>query len=369
MKRLVVFCDGTWQKLDNDYPTNVVKMAQAVRSFDKDGIPQIVYYGEGIGTDELVNKLGAGTLAAAFGWGIDEKIQDAYRFLCSNYDPDDEIYLFGFSRGAYTVRCLAGLIYCSGLLQREFIRKVPEAYRLYRDRDPKTRPMKGEKSVRFRQQHGEHVDIKVLGCWDTVGSLGVPDLIPILSIDDRINEKYKFFDTTINPKIQHAFHATAIDEIRKVFDVTPMEHHPDCSPDQVKQVWFPGGHGCVGGGTKETRGLSDAALVWMMEQVGNLELALDVTKIEDHIELNHNTPFENNFDFPVSLAGEISRVVQCNFADLHDSVKKRWNTNVLYKPKNLSHFKKDFKSWKSNQVQNLKGNDEPTALHRECTGT
>ena len=106
MKRLIVCCDGTWQKLANSCPTNVVKIAQAIKPVASDGTPQIVFYDEGIGTGDEINRITGG----AFGWGIDQNIQDAYRFLCLNYEAGDEIYLFGFSRGAYTVRSLAGLL-------------------------------------------------------------------------------------------------------------------------------------------------------------------------------------------------------------------------------------------------------------------
>jgi uncharacterized protein (DUF2235 family) len=317
---------------------------------DNDNIPQIVYYGEGIGTEHSDTKVwGSEIWEGALGWGIDEKIKDAYRFLCLNYSPKDEIYLFGFSRGAYTVRCLAGLIYNSGLLQREFIRKIPEAYALYRDRNKDSHPTKGEKAILFRKQHGasvEPVGIKVLACWDTVGSLGIPDLIPYFPLDNLFNAKYEFFDTEINPKIERAFHATAVDEPRKTFNVTGMQHNSKCSPDQVKQVWFPGGHGCVGGGTADTRGLSDAALLWMMRQVEELGLGLDTTKIEGGIAPKYDTPFDCKPDFLSALGGEISRTIQCDFSSLHDSVKKRWRADLEYRPKNLYRFNEDFKAWK-----------------------
>jgi uncharacterized protein (DUF2235 family) len=341
MKRLIVCCDGTWQQLESPYPTNVVKMAQAIQPVDEKGIHQLVYYGEGIGTDDLVSKVGGG----AFGWGIDNKIQDAYCFLCLNYEDGDEIYLFGFSRGAYTVRCLAGLIYCSGLLQRQFIRKIPEAYDLYRDRDPATKPS-GSDSVLFRQSHGENVFITALGCWDTVGSLGIPDLIPDFPLDDLLNKKYEFFDTTINRKIQKAFHATAIDEIRKVFNVTLMESSPQRNPDQVTQVWFPGTHGCVGGGIEETRGLSDAALIWMMQQVEVLGLALDKTYVEDGINPKYDTPFDNSPQGTFKLTGTILREIKGDFSNLHDSVKERWQDSKLnYRPENLQKFQLQLNTW------------------------
>jgi uncharacterized protein (DUF2235 family) len=107
MKRLIVCCDGTWQSLANVDPTNVAKLARAVKlKSEKDNIPQILYYDDGVGTNGLIDRI----MGGAFGKGLDLVIADAYRFLCMNYSIGDEIYFFGFSRGAYTVRSLAGLI-------------------------------------------------------------------------------------------------------------------------------------------------------------------------------------------------------------------------------------------------------------------
>lgn len=333
MKRLVVCCDGTWQNLSCPHPTNVVKMAQMVQPTGPDGIPQIVFYDEGIGSSQGIEKLGSG----AFGWGIDKNIQDAYRFLCLNYYPGDEIYLFGFSRGAYTVRSLAGLIYCSGLLERCHIRKAPEAYRLYRDRT--TKP--GDQAARlFRSQYGESVPITLMGCWDTVGALGIPDQIPFVPFDDWINAQYKFHDTTLNQQIQTALHAVAIDEHRQVFDVTPMQQSPHRRDRQVYQNWFVGTHGCVGGGTLENQGLSDIPLLWMVEQMHQLGLGLtlDPTKAENGIEPNSLTIFDSSAEILYALTGLHQRKIG-SFADVHSSVKQRWqHFQPAYRPKNLKPF-------------------------------
>lgn len=345
-RRLVVCCDGTWQDLDQGYPTNVVKMAQAIKlldSNDNNHIHQVVYYDEGLGTkqmdgDSIINtliKVGGGAL----GLGIDHKIQDAYRFLSMNYEAEDEIYLFGFSRGAYMVRCLAGLIYNSGLLHREFVRKIPEAYELYREKQNPDNAPNGKNAIAFRNKYGEQVPIKALCCWDTVASLGIPNFIHLLKLDEKFNERYRFFDDKVNPTIEHAIHAVAIDEIRKVFDVTRME---SSKPGQVTQVWFPGGHGCVGGGSVEERGLSDGALEWMIEQVEKLGLALDKTHIEDGIRSSYDAPFDNTLKFPYTLGGENLREVTDTFADLHESVKKRWcDPKCHYRPKNLMRFEEE----------------------------
>ncbi|MFW5756654.1 MAG: DUF2235 domain-containing protein [Tangfeifania sp.] len=330
MKRLTVCCDGTWQKLASSCPTNVIKIAQAVKNTADDGVAQIVFYDEGIGTENFANKIAGG----AFGWGLDKNIRDAYRFLCLNYSPGDEIYLFGFSRGAYTVRSLAGMIYCAGLLNRSAIRSAPAAYELYRDRSIKP---SHQQALHFRKTHGERVPITLLACWDTVGSLGVPDQIPWLPINEWINGKYKFHDTTLNPMVRNAFHAVAIDELRKVFDVTLMNKNPD-TPDQVlKQAWFPGDHSCIGGGCEENCGLSDGSLSWMIKQIKdqNLGLDLDAARIPTGLKPDHSIDFDNCPSGFYRLTGKKERDLTCSFEDLHESVKKRWRDRRDYRPVNL----------------------------------
>ncbi|OKH38305.1 hypothetical protein NIES2119_09700 [[Phormidium ambiguum] IAM M-71] len=327
MKRLVICCDGTWQNLKSPYPSNVVKLAQAVKPIASDGVPQIVFYDEGIGT-EYQKVLGGAT-----GLGIDKNIEDGYRFLSLNYVNGDEIYMFGFSRGAYTVRSLAGMIYCSGLLDRPHVTKTHEAYELYRNRGIKPRD---KIAVNYRQTFGGRVPITLLGCFDTVGSLGIPGLAPFKKFHDQLNRRYRFHDTTLNQFIQNALHAVAIDEIREVFDVTPMKPHPDAKNQRVIQKWFPGEHGCVGGGTEEHSGLSDAALKWMIDSVGNLGLNLefDITAIPTGINPNYECEFKNNPGF-FKLAGIKFREVSDAIEDLHESAIYRLKNRRDYRPKNL----------------------------------
>ena len=342
MKRLIVCCDGTWQKLSSDYPTNVVKIAQAIKHQASGDIPQIIFYDEGVGTgDDLVDRIFGG----AFGWGIDQNIQDAYRFLCLNYDQGDQIYLNGFSRGAYTVRSLAGLIYCSGLLHRHKIRETPTAYNLYRARD--IHPEHPD-AIRFRQKNAVHLEnntpvpITFLGCWDTVGSLGIPDLVPWLPVNRWINEKYKFHDTTLSPIIQNARHAVAIDEMRKVFDVTPMVKSSKNIAQNLRQVWFPGDHSCVGGGIEEQSGLSDGALKWMIDESGvtdginpNPKIAFD-NKLQEIFKLT-GVHLNNELQEIFKLTGVHLRRVDENEEDLHQSVIERWSAlGEYYRPQNLA---------------------------------
>lgn len=335
MKRLIVCCDGTWQKLESGYPTNVVKIAQAIKTVDDQGIHQLVFYDEGIGTESKFYKLFGG----AFGWGIDRNIRDGYQFLSLNYEPGDEIYLFGFSRGAYTVRSLAGFIYISGLVSRHDIRQVPTAYELYRTlgRNPDA-----PKLVKFREEHSTRPEITLLGCWDTVGALGVPNLIPVLPLDQGINEKYRFHNTTLCANILNAAHAVAIDEKRKSFEATLMQPCTTCPHEQMlHQTWFPGGHGSVGGGTEETSGLSDAALRWMINHAQNLGLAMDVNAIPTGINCDPTTPFGDGrngiFKYGQPLIRNISTP-----ADFDTSVKLRWQQLPKYRPENLVPFRDVF---------------------------
>ncbi|MEH2061421.1 MAG: DUF2235 domain-containing protein [Nostoc sp.] len=327
MKRIVICCDGTWQQLTSLYPSNVVKLAQSVKSTASDGVTQIIFYDEGIGTENQK------VLGGATGLGIDKNIEDCYRFLSLNYVEGDEIYLFGFSRGAYTVRSLAGMIYCSGLLDRPHVTKAHEAYELYRNRGIKP---KDNTAVEYRETYGDRVPITLLGCFDTVGALGIPG-IPVFSrLSEQLNKRYRFHDTTLNKCIHNALHAMAIDEIREIFDVTPMKKHPDAENQRVIQKWFPGVHGCVGGGTQEHSGLSDAALQWMIDSIGVLGLGLDLdpSVIPTGINPNYECDFKNDAGF-FKLAGIKLRDVGDVIEDIHESTIKRLKSRKDYRPKNL----------------------------------
>ena len=348
MKQLIVCSDGTWQKITSPYPTNVVKITQAIAS----NPDNLVFYGEGIGTGNWIDRISGGL----FGWGIDKNIQDAYRFLCLNYAPGDRIYLFGFSRGAYTVRSLVGLIRSIGMLPRQGVRKIPQAYKIYQDAKGKYVD-KGELTresvkvrelddlVKFRQQmavefgtdYQEIIPITLLGCWDTVGALGIPRLSWLPSFIDRFfNDKYQFHNTKLSSTIQSALHAVSIDEHRKAFLPTQMKPAQD---GQLTEVWFPGGHGGVGGGTLANSPLSNQALLWMMEEVERLNLGLtfDRSKIEDGFKTDANIRTNDESKFPFFKG---MRLIPPD-ASLHPSVFQRWKSCSWYRPRNLveSHGK------------------------------
>jgi uncharacterized protein (DUF2235 family) len=273
-KRLVVCCDGTWNTPDEvrggrPCPTNVAKIAAAVVTpRDGEGVEQRVYYHRGVGTGRLDHFTGG-----AFGWGLSRNVQDAYMFLVENWDdPADEIFLFGFSRGAYIARSVAGFIRNSGLLKARWARKLDTAYELYRDRTHATHPNAMESQL-FRKSFSSEVRIKFIGVWDTVGALGIPiDSLGIHVLSDR----WKFHDVKLSTSVDNAFHAIAIDERRRPFTPAIWEQQPGAMHvmQRLEQVWFPGVHSDVGGGYPQA-GLSDVALEWMGQRARQCDLAID----------------------------------------------------------------------------------------------
>ncbi len=271
MANLIVCCDGTWNTPDQEdngqpAPTNVFKLHGALAPSDAGGAPQHAYYRAGVGTSgNLMDK----ALGGALGVGLGQDIKSAYNWLRQTFDPDtSQIFLFGFSRGAYTVRSLAGMIGRCGLLIHDD--DTPEVkrwadidavYELYRG--PK---QLAEQKIKHYTRHDD-VTIHFMGVWDTVGALGIPDELPIDFIYRR--KDARFHDTQLGDNVRCARHAVAIDERRLTFAPT-LWSNP--RPDRVKQVWFPGVHGDLGGSYAE-RGLGDIALQWMINEAQAEDLA------------------------------------------------------------------------------------------------
>lgn len=280
MKRIIVCCDGTWNSDDtqtND--TNVAILARSIHgSQETGGALQIVLYLRGVGTTGL--KIGT-LIDGAVGIGVDDNIRSAYQFICQNYLPGDEIYLFGFSRGAFTARSLAGLITSCGILYRESLGALPSAWVYYRSPKPHA-PSAFVDRYRVRT----HADpaISFLGVWDTVGSLGIPG--GLLAAGNKA--KFAFHDTSPSPLVKRAVQALAIDEHRR--DFTPTFWTGTAPPGAaIQQVWFAGAHSDVGGGYV-TRKLADIPLVWMARQAEATGLALDWTCLPDPATLDPTAP-------------------------------------------------------------------------------
>jgi uncharacterized protein (DUF2235 family) len=302
MKRLVIFCDGTWNKMSAEQPTNVLIGAQLVLPVDAFGTSQVTYYDEGVGTTGgRVSTM----LAGAFGWGLLDKIEAAYRFLIFNYEPGDEVFIFGFSRGAYTARSLAGLIRKCGIVPRSHAGKIREIFEFYKDAG--THPDSDEAQRRrmalspatvlkesdrqWRLDHGADPSevaaarpliVRYIGVWDSVGALGIPQHLSINGLF-KLGKKYQFHDTELSSTVRAARHAVAIDEDRLSFTPTKWSNldtlnATTATGDKYRQVWFPGDHGSVGGGG-EIRGLSNDALIWILEGAEAEGLALNKSAI------------------------------------------------------------------------------------------
>jgi len=270
VKRVIVCADGTWNS--DDAPaakhTNVYKLYKALAPRAGD-VVQVAFYQDGVGTDgSRIDRLVGG----AFGRGLSENVQACYRFLVDSYEPGDELFLFGFSRGAYTARSLAGLVRNAGVLRREHRDRVHEAYELYRDRGDDTHPNSARaREFRARWAREDVTPIACLGVWDTVGSLGIPTDGPLGRYS---REKYSFHDVALSGQVRNAFHALAIDERRKPFAPSLWAVDTPADRQRVEQVWFAGSHSNVGGGYAEC-GPSDHALRWMIERAGECGLAFD----------------------------------------------------------------------------------------------
>lgn len=352
MKRLILCCDGTWNSADQEdkgtpCPTNVVKLGYRVAKRDG-SIPQIVYYDQGVGTGNVLDHLTGG----AFGQGLEENIHDAYRFLVANYEPGDELYLFGFSRGAYTARSIAGMVRKCGVLRREFVQHYRDAIALYRSEHRPT----DAAAVKFRKDYSvsgdDAIKIRFIGVWDTVGALG----IPLRGLRGLTRGKHQFHDTELSGVVENACHALAIDERRAPFAPTLWLHKP--KPGQtVEQVWFCGVHSDIGGGYPEC-GLSDITLGWMIGKARGVGLVFDSAAMQAHpLRPDPMAPLHNSKTGLYRLTVGIDRAVGRAVANpdepesatgrddptqsVHESVRVRWDSDTAYRPPELlAYFKR-----------------------------
>jgi uncharacterized protein (DUF2235 family) len=303
-KRLVICCDGTWNSLGQPAPTNVGQLQQLVAPADPDGTEQRVYYHEGVGTGKMWDRLTGG----AFGVGLSANVKDAYRFVAENYEPDDELFFFGFSRGAYTARSTVGLIRNCGVLRPGELGRLEEAYGLYRARDRVTSGPDSPRAREFRAQYAreDRTPIRFVGVWDTVGALGIPlsggRLIHLL------NKRWQFHDMELTSIVQSAFQALAVDEHRKSF--SPAVWAPSKAvPGRIReQVWFAGAHSDVGGGYQQPA-LSNLALRWMADRADQCGLVFEKDAFEYLAARNELGELHNSLKAFYRWFGSANRVI------------------------------------------------------------
>ncbi len=334
-KRIVICADGTWNRpeknLKNDFATNVLRLARAIQPVGEDENSQQVFYDWGVGSyyDPLIG--------GATGKGLNKNVMDDYRYIIQNYSPGDDLFLFGFSRGAFTIRSLCGLINNCGILKRPDARLIQTAFNHYKKPGKDYSPS-GQKSVEFRRAHAHPSrEIKFVGVWDTVGALGIP--FSFLGLFDSQDE---FYDNKMGPNIRIARHALAIDELRSDFEPTIWLSRKNMD---LKQVWFIGVHTDVGGGYAPDQDgtlLSDITLDWMMREAKAAGLTLEPHLPERlkpkptatlHKSRRHIYRSKRPAPREIDHGGEVL---------IHKSVKQRWEQDPKYRPQKLAEYIKNY---------------------------
>ena len=278
-KRLVICCDGTWNRPDRVPVTNIEKIARTVETSlrDADGVEQLVLYLSGVGTrGYLADRI----LGGAFGYGLFADIRAAYRFLALNYDDGDEIFVFGFSRGAYTARSVVGMVARVGLLTRRALveDKLAEAEARYKSRSAGATGFTDSHQEFKRKYCHAHTPVALLGVIDTVGALGIPG---------AVLGAHQFHDTHLDDIVTCARQALALDE--RILELEPClweadeeRRRRDEASGRVEQVWFTGVHVDVGGGFAQS-GLSDTTLLWMVTEAKRRGLVFDDALLEVYV--------------------------------------------------------------------------------------
>jgi uncharacterized protein (DUF2235 family) len=373
MKKIVILCDGTWNRIDSATPTNVVRLGQLLRSSDPVGIPQIPIYVQGVGTAQGVGKLSSSMeryLGGILGHGLYRNLIDAYIKLIFMYEPGDEIYIFGFSRGAFTARSLTGFIRATGIVPRGSLDMLPKAIKRYQDKSQgsKTHPSSeeshqfrlqtspfvatSEKEVAWREgkQEGDLTLLKVsyLGVWDSVGALGVPRHLVAASLLNR--NKYAFHDASLSSMVKSARHSVALDERRRSFEPTRWDNVVELNAEQgddslpYQELYFVGDHGSVGGGG-EIVSLSSIALGWIAKGAQEAGLSLQeqdlakIKKLENILGPTYNSTTEPGFITKLMRKSGKDRAGPDTVDELHPSVFERWKHDAAYRPGSLVHLK------------------------------
>lgn len=291
-KNIVLLFDGTWNRPsesndpERSTDTNVRRFCASVHSETATGSPQVVWYNQGVGT-QWWNKVRGG----AFGCGLDDHIVSGYEHLCEIFEPDSNIYLLGFSRGAYTARSLVGMIRKAGILRTVNPSDVQAAYALYRARDVHPNSPTAQS---FRLLNSWESSIHFVGVWDTVGALG----IPLGVFQDFNSDLYGFHDTKLSRIVRNAFQALALDEHRGPYAATLWgPQAADDTNQRLEQTWFSGAHADVGGGYAR-QPLSNPPLRWMQQRAAECGLALDVlpiSPVERDSEREHYAAITDSF--------------------------------------------------------------------------
>ncbi len=327
MKRIVICSDGTWNTPGQPAPTNVTGIARAVLPTASDGAAQVVFYDAGIGTDGgWLTRLPGGVT----GKGIEKNVGDGYRFLMHNYEEGDEIYLFGYSRGAYTVRSLAGLVRNAGLLRKTEADRFQDAYRLYRRLDA---PPSSEEAIAFRATYSHEIVITFIGVWDTVGAFG----IPLRGLGRLTAARHQFHDVELSRGVKHGYHALAIDEKRRPFRASLWKAKPKAG-QTVEQAWFAGAHGDIGGSYGDSS-LVDGPFTWMVEKASEVGLAFDEACVRRSVHPRPMGALRDSRKGLFKLSPAHLRVIGGDATQsVHRTARDRFEADASYTPRNLAAY-------------------------------
>ena len=319
MKNIVICFDGT----GNEYGENNTNVVETY-AICKKNQDQIVFYDPGVGTGgwEYMEgkKPGEESLKSladqATGKGLQKNVNDAYGFLMETFETGDRIFLFGFSRGAFTVRSLAGMLYKVGLLPADNDNLIPYAAKLYN--------IESNLDVAhgFRETFSRQCPVHFIGVWDTVSSL-------------VMNAGVRWHSGALNPEVKNGFHALSIDEKRGDFPPCLwLDDKADLvSGQNIEQVWFAGVHSDVGGWYDE-RGLANTSLHWMLNHAKVKDLKFDQAELEKRIPNPHDE-LHNSFKGIWRIRGTHVRKIPQG-SKVHSSVfKRKKRPSNKYKPKNL----------------------------------
>lgn len=363
MKRIVILCDGTWNRSDSETPTNVVRFAQSMQGTSATGIVQVPIYVQGVGTGRGPTKLSRkidSWLGGGLGWGLMANIEEAYRHLVFLWEPGDEIYILGFSRGAYTARSLTGFIRSTGIVDRDALSRIPEAIKRYRTVGDGTTHPNSDKSHAFRAALSPRVvtsakeadwrvangrpeapllHVDYLGVWDSVGALGVPAHIPLLG---RLTaRRYRFHDADLSSMVRSARHAVALDERRQTFMPTRWTNvaelndgRPEAERSPYQELFFAGDHGSVGGGGDITA-LSSIGLEWIIDGAMAAGLGFDAKRLQEiRSEQDPMGSLRNTAEPPTGILNwfmrrnPVDRKGPSSVAELHSSALERWQAEA-----------------------------------------
>ena len=349
-RRLVVLFDGTWNKVETN--TNVERLHGLIAPADAAGVAQLALYIPGVGVKPGIEHL----LGGAFGLGLSGNIEQGYRWLCQQWNDGDEIFLFGFSRGAYSARSAAGMIRKCGLLKADVTgdvsqHAVDDAYDFYRDDTKPDDP----KAVAWRAQHSREVTIRFIGVWDTVGALGIPD---VASWFPFARGRYRFHDTELSGIVKLAYQALALDEHRADFAPTKWTRMPGTlapgetttskknAQIEVEQRWFVGCHSDVGGGEKTDGAghapdpLPDLPLAWLQGKAAGAGLAFKQAFVPlPHAETG--VPNDSYKQFMYGLYKVLKKPFQRSIGGgvnetVDDSIWQKWRETADYRPQPLA---------------------------------